>query len=99
MLSHLLGATMNHRGPVPFSRDAHPHWMQQVRMWFPDGAWRHVYNTDQKTATSTFFYDFFSPELNLSIIAVRGTYSFWCEVVCYMVLVLQHDWTFSLRLN
>ena len=46
-----------------------------VRRWFPNDEWRHMYYTDNVSATS--FHDFYSPELNLSVVTVRGTYSFW----------------------
>jgi hypothetical protein len=44
----------------------------QVRRWFPNDEWQHMYYTDNVSATS--FHDFYSPELNLSVVTVRGTY-------------------------
>lgn len=44
-------------------------------MGSPGLQWRHLYYADNASATS--FHDFYSPELNLSVITVRGTYSFW----------------------
>ena len=46
-----------------------------VRKWFPAHDFKRVYNTND--ASASYFYDFYSSDLNLSIVAVRGTYSFW----------------------
>ena len=48
-----------------------------VGKWYPHHNWELVYTTDK--ASATLFMDFYSPDLNLSILAVRGTYSFWCD--------------------
>jgi len=47
-----------------------------LNRWFPEADWQQIYHTADN-ASATVFQDYYSAKLNASIVAVRGTYSFW----------------------